>query len=364
MTRLPTFRYATLDSVKGRIPAALLTSAALTDAAILEQIEEASAMVNLWTQQVFQPYPDVVRSSARGDQIITHPSRYPVVLIRALAEIENRTTGEFKEMDRIIPGLRYDGAGERGVNTLTLQRSGDGLIVVGGSPNCPREAAWDSGERHIPLITLFGGYTKGWKNIELTGWWGWLENYKNVDMELVTTAIPANDATIVTIDVVDIVDPVTGDCLEVGDTIAIPKKTVAGASIPTEVELANILTISGTGPYTLTFDTLHPVPVEIPVGAVISAYGRIPSGVQTVTAYLAKKLVLEYAYDFLGNVVGQASANGTLKSERVDEYAYTLGDSSGGGSGGAQGLGKHTGSARMDLVLRKFARPTMQMRYF
>lgn len=358
--QLPTFRYATLGAVKARIPAQLLIDAAITDDQILSKIEEASAMLNGWTEQYFQPASGVVRNSARGDGLLTHPDFLPFLFLGQVASLDGRTLGEFKEMDRIIPRMRHFDAGERG-SFYTLQRTSDGTLIVIDGIGIGQQIGWESGSRTIKVLGLLQGFTSGWNNIEMAGWWGWIEDRKYVKTTL-AVAIPANTTGVVQVDVASVSDVDTGHRIAVGDTIAIV--TQAGTVAPEAVQVAIVQSIAGAGPYQLGVDPLLPLTVTAPIGAEVYCFGRVPRNIVTVTEFLAKQLVTQLAYEVTGNIVGAAWASGDLKSERVDNYSYTLGGVGGGSNGGGNPMmGKHTGSVQMDLLLKKFVKPRMLMRY-
>lgn len=354
---LPTFRYVTLAEAKAEVSPDLLTDASITDEQVLKQIERASDFINRTTEQVFQPVPEVARVSGRGTRALKHPRTLPFLDLAQVARVDERSIGEFKSMDRIIPGMRYTGAGERW-GAVVFERTTEGLIILGAGSNATRKAAWEPGEYTVNLLDLLEGFTAGWRNIELSGWFGWLDGRKKVRMAL-NVAIPAATTGVVSVVVDDIVDPDTGDILEVGDTIAIT--TRVGDLVPKSVELAIVQSVAGSGPYTLTVDPLHPLSVEATVGTEVHAFGRVPTGVNTVAAFVVGRMLRTLAFNAEGNIVGAAAAMGQLKSERVDNYSYTLGDTTGASS---SGIGKYTGSAQMDLLLAEFARPTVSLSYF
>ena len=353
----PVFRYTTLAEVKGRLPAEPLADSALTDADIMDCLEQACVAVNTWTRQVFQPFPDIIQVSGNESPLTHHPEFYPFLEMRSIAQLAGRTTGSFKEMDRIIPGLRNWPERKRSFS-FGYDSSGNFLFVDAGGGN---KVAWDRGSRTISLITLIGEFVRGWHNIEITGWWGWQENLKRVDTTL-TAEISANNANVTSVQVASVIDAATGDMLEAGDTIAIT--IIDGPLVPKKVELAIVKTITGIGPYTLAVDTLHPYPVVLPIGTNVRTYGRVPTGLKTVATYLAMQFVAQRIAELTGDSAAVAALNGTLKSEKTDGYSYTLatpgGDVGAGQSGSA--VGRFTGSPRMDLLLRQFGKPNVAIR--
>jgi hypothetical protein len=213
------------------------------------------------------------------------------------------------------------------------------------------------------MITLFDGFPKGPKNIEMVGWWGWLEDYKSVSTTL-TTALAANtDHTTVQVD--DIIDATTGDFIQVGDTIAITVQQAVGALVPKRVELAIVQSIAVNGAnFDLTVDTLHQYPFELSIGAEVKSFGRTPEALSEVAEYLAAQLVLQKAAERTGDVVTAAALAGNLIQEKTDNYSYKLRDSGNpaSGSGGDSLLGKYTGNTRMDLVLRQYGQPAISLK--
>jgi len=359
----PTYRYATIPQIKSRLSDDVITDGNITDSEILARIQAASAMINEWTRQVFQPTPETIRESASGDKLFMHPSRLPFLQVKSLYIDPDRTTGEFKGMERIIPDPAVNTCSNLAImNSLTFRYQTDYLDINGDG----QKVAWEPGKRFMKLIALCGGITKGVFNVQVEGWWGWLESLKLVTVSL-GTEIPANDDTVVTVHLNSAVDPNTGDFIQVGDTIAIATKMPTGALIPSSVELAVVQAIADNvvSGVDITVDPLNPYPVALPVNTPVYCFGRTPNSLAEVCQYLAAELVKQLSADRTGDVFASQIADGaTLKSEKTDNYSYTLGEAGGGGGGGTGGLGKFTGSVRMDLVLRQYAQPTVAMRYF
>lgn len=313
-------------------------------------------MVNRWTQQVFQPSPEVVRVNGRYSTLVMHPELFPTVKLISIANIDGRITGEFREMDRIIPGMRHVPE-LRQYSNRALDQTGDIWLIDVDD----QRVAWEQGRRTVKLVSLFNRFISGQYNIEMVGWWGWLESYKEFQ-RLTTVQIDAGTTpTTITID--DIEDATTGDILEEGDTIAVEIVPDTVKSVPKRAELAVVQTIAGTGPYVLTVDAIHPFPKDVVVGTKVYCFGRVPSSVADVVSYLAVRLVGVLASDITGDPSIGAVMAGLLKSEKTDNYSYTLGLPGDIGGGGKSGLGHLTGSPRMDALLREFRKPDIAVRY-
>jgi len=360
---LPVFRYATIQQIKDRINPELLVDPGpppetiISDSQILERIQAASMMINKWTKQYFQPVPQIYRVSARGDRLLTGPQMLPFIVLKQIGMIDDRTTGQFEGANRVIPDsiaperVYQWRTGGRCACTIPLYYD-RGSIRWG-------EVAWELGSRTIEMIVRQHGFTRGYRNVEMTGWWAWLENYKVVETEL-TQAIPGGSGNVTQIRIKDAVDANSGDFIEVGDTLVLDVKPVSGSLIPTHIEPVIVQEIAeGTGEYQVNIDPLRTYPFEIPVGAPVYCYGRTPSALADVTQFLAVKLIEGLSAEITGDPVTSASSQGMLISERTDNYNYTLADVSGSSKSNFGSLGKYTGSPRMDLVLREFAQPTV-----
>lgn len=357
------FRYVTLAGVKARVTPQSLTDSGMTDADVLALIETSCAKINTWTGQIFQAFPDIVRVKGRGDTLLTHPDVLPFVGLNNIYLLDDRTTGEFKEMDRIIPDMRNFPESHRWHRGTTKPLKCR-LLDSDGDVRASGEIQWDVGERTVSMVNLLGGFTKGKNNIEMRGWWGWLEEYKNIGVTL-ATAIPANTSGLTSVVVDSVVDATSGDFIEIGDTIGIEVQERDGG--PWRVENAIVTAMSGTGPYTLTVDPLRQYPFEIPVGANVYCFGATPSALAGVAEYVAGRDLARRISELTGDtddLLLNEAIDGNLKSEKTDNYSYTLGGArsgSGGGGGGSGSLGKFTGSVEQDLVLRKFKAPAVSV---
>jgi hypothetical protein len=355
----PKFRYATIPKVKARVVPTALTdpTPAITDADILEQIEAVSATLNRWTQQFFQPVPELVRVSGQGDQVLTHPEVVPILSLMKLSAIIARGYGEYRGSERIIPHsndypeILYEGG------VYPPQYGGIGITDVSGSGLI----GWERGKRHVRMLSRRGGFVRGYANIEMTGWWGWLEGYKAVSMELATAIAASTAATTLHVDRVLDVD--SGDFLEVGDTVALYVAEVPGALIPSAVEFAIVQAIAenGGGGYDLTVDPMSKFPFVIPAGTTVLSLGAVPRGMVEVAEYLTTKFVLNLSAERLGSSSGAASASGILLGESVDNYSYTLGNGTTNGGTSRGALGTLTGSPRHDALLREFVKPSVSV---
>lgn len=356
----PTFRYATINEVKRRIIPTALTDPTpdITDADILKIIESVSATLNEWTQQFFQPVPELVRVSGQGDQVLSHPMVVPILAILQLAGLPVRGYGEFRGSERIIPfsndypEILYEGIVYPPQYGQALNSTGSGLI------------AWERGKRHVRMLSRRGGFVRGYANVEMTGWYGWLEGYKSVAMALSTAVAVNTSAT--TLHVNQIVDATSGDFLQVGDTIALYLQEPAGALIPSAVEFAIVQVIAdhAGGGYDLTVDPLPKYPFALPIGTKVLSLGAVPKGLAEVAQYLAAKGVTDLSDSLTGGSSGGGGSGGPLISESVDNYSYTLADTSSSGGTSKGALGLITGSVRHDLLLREFVRPQVSVSWW
>jgi hypothetical protein len=138
-----------------------------------------------------------------------------------------------------------------------------------------------------------------------------------------------------------------------------------GALIPSAVEFAIVQAIADHvgGGYDLTVDPISKYPFSLPIGTKVLSLGAVPRGLAEVAQYLVAKEVIALSDSLTGGSSGGGSS-GPLISESVDNYSYTLADTSSSGGTSKGALGLITGSVRHDLLLREFVRPQVSISWW
>ena len=336
------FIYTTIDKFRGLSG---IASGTLPDAGVLEKLELAGIFVNKVTKQFFTPVFQIVRFDGRWDSLTHHPDLVPIVRIFGLSISWNNS----RRSPIYLTPYPYNWYSFHSLNEEI--------------ENIEYEISAD--KRLLELIS--GKFPKGVSNILIDGVFGWLNEIDRGVYPFETEtlgSITENDSS---------VEVLSTEGLNVGDVVDFfikervePTQEVSGTLSPeawpqAAVTVQRIITAVDRGTTTISFDPILQIPrIEgvsendpLPAGAPVRRYGRVPTGIAEVAAWVATQLAREEANLSTGG--GSAVPHlSDLKREKTDLYEVELRD----GAGVTEdGMGEWTGNKQMDAILADYMAP-------
>jgi len=294
-----------------------------TDARVLECIRQASAKVNLYTDQWFQPVVGIYYLDGGDSPFLRFPEFKKFIEVSSIEILDSRTS---RIKSKVFPTRRYF---DETTNIYQISNCGRFIEFVTDVSGLTSSGNFDTGCKYLwPL---------GRQNIKVDGVFGWLEE-KYLEAT-VTSAATAGDTSVE-------VDSVEN--WEVGDYAVFyldPANNVVDIQIVTGVDSGtNTLSFEGDG-------TSGGIRFDVPLSTEIKTFGRVPLLIQYVTKRFTIKLL-----ESLSSVLDPENIiNNAIVSEKVDNYTYKLNASVITSSSGIDSLSQGgTGDSTADSILQRF----------
>ncbi len=282
---------------------------------IRQGIVRASEHIDKATGETFLPKKETVHIDGRGENLLYHPSIYPILDITSISINNDKSLSSI--------GVFALSGGTETLNADTYERTSDHQFVK------------LLGSNGLSLCTI-SAFPRGAQNIILDGLFGWMEPEKEYTTML-TTEIK-HDSTSLKLNSVDYVE--VGDILVFGD--------MDGGSNDI-LHWVEVITVDYTTK-NITFEAIGRkpgIPLR-PFTTAVSCFGRVPFGIVHGTAILAKNRMIP------GLVGENFVGNEGIKSMRTDAFFWSRFTSQEQGGGATFSL---TGDQYADSLIDGYMRP-------
>lgn len=294
-----------------------------SDKVVRKLIRQMSKVIDVLTGQWFFPVREQRKLNGEDSPIVYDPTLIPILKVFSVDIDYGKSTFHNR------------------VSTLPIpDRAGDPVFpwtrIIGAGSSELDEVEFEIRERYLEVLD--GVWPEGVNNVLVDAFWGWLENLKDVS----TTTVAGADGEIETGKSQVKIASVAGILPK--DVARISKDGKEATLLITDIDSTNAL---------LKFDKILEYMEKVDGEATVEILGRVPELIERACVRLAvlnkdKMTSPEFS---------QAQILGQIKSERTDNYSYTLftADEGGGGLGG--GGSKTTGDALTDRLLQEFTAP-------
>lgn len=294
-----------------------------SDKRVRNLIRQMSKVIDTLTGQWFFPVRERRKLNGEDSPIIYDPSLIPI--LKVFSVDINYSNSTFHNR----------------VSTLPIpDRAGDPVFpwtrIIGAGDSELEEVEFEIRDRYIEVLD--GVWPEGVNNVLVDAFWGWLENLKDVS----TTTVAGTDGEIETGKSQVKIASVEGILPK--DVARISKNGKEISLLITDIDATNKL---------LKFDKVIEYMEKVESEATVEVLGRVPELIERACV----RLVILNKDEMTSPEFSQAQILGQIKSERTDNYQYTLftADEGGGGMGG--GGSKTTGDALTDRLLQEFTAP-------
>lgn len=294
-----------------------------SDKRVRNLIRQMSKVIDILTGQWFFPVRERRKLNGEDSPIIYDPSLIPI--LKVFSVDINYSNSTFHNR----------------VSTLPIpDRAGDPVFpwtrIIGAGDSELEEVEFEIRDRYIEVLD--GVWPEGVNNVLVDAFWGWLENLKDVS----TTTVAGTDGEIETGKSQVKIASVEGILPK--DVARISKNGKEISLLITDIDATNKL---------LKFDKVIEYMEKVESEATVEVLGRVPELIERACV----RLVILNKDKMTSPEFSQAQILGQIKSERTDNYQYTLftADEGGGGMGG--GGSKTTGDALTDRLLQEFTAP-------
>lgn len=294
-----------------------------SDKRVRNLIRQMSKVIDTLTGQWFFPVRERRKLNGEDSPIIYDPSLIPI--LKVFSVDINYSNSTFHNR----------------VSTLPIpDRAGDPVFpwtrIIGAGDSELEEVEFEIRDRYIEVLD--GVWPEGVNNVLVDAFWGWLENLKDVS----TTTVAGTDGEIETGKSQVKIASVEGILPK--DVARISKNGKEISLLITDIDATNKL---------LKFDKVIEYMEKVESEATVEVLGRVPELIERACV----RLVILNKDKMTSPEFSQAQILGQIKSERTDNYQYTLftADEGGGGMGG--GGSKTTGDALTDRLLQEFTAP-------
>lgn len=294
-----------------------------SDKRVRNLIRQMSKVIDILTGQWFFPVRERRKLNGEDSPIIYDPSLIPI--LKVFSVDINYSNSTFHNR----------------VSTLPIpDRAGDPVFpwtrIIGAGDSELEEVEFEIRDRYIEVLD--GVWPEGVNNVLVDAFWGWLENLKDVS----TTTVAGTDGEIETGKSQVKIASVEGILPK--DVARISKNGKEISLLITDIDATNKL---------LKFDKVIEYMEKVESEATVEVLGRVPELIERACV----RLVILNKDEMTSPEFSQAQILGQIKSERTDNYQYTLftADEGGGGMGG--GGSKTTGDALTDRLLQEFTAP-------
>lgn len=280
-------------------------------------IQVVSAFIDDVTQQWFNGENGVWPLTGRGRELIAHKTNIKIPYVEKIEVLSENTNHRGAPIPR--GGLPFG----KPFATFPWPYLGTGTTTL-------EATTWALHERAIEKIrSIFPG---GAQNILVTGVFGWVDDFRNLDV-VSTTIVTAASTTV-----------------DVDDVLGFKRRDVIDI-VGTNDSIRVVCTAIDRTNNRITFDPVGTdLVASIPAGARVATYGQPPRSIQQLASFLFGNWMREREAVVDGEVVIDPTR---IKRERTDDYEYEL---FAPGAGGATGGGL-TGNPRYDLIIQQHSAP-------
>ena len=299
-----------------------LTLVNLNEAGVYNIIHEVSSIIDSLTDQWFNAEAGTYFFNGGDRELIQHPRQLPFVRVTSVGIVGDRTNYHNRSFSPSLhePFPEYDQSRD-GPYRSALFSSGTGTLQA---------VEYVVHSRAIERVR--SPFPGGARNIQVVGALGIVEEPKFFTTTT-TSEITGNSTFFGVADI---------SGLEYRDVIDVTSSTGSFRAIVVNVNRAS-------GNVTIT-DRLGSrfIPEDIPAGATVTTYGKVPRGIEMVANYLVGNAIQEISSRQNANANPIDPAR--IKKEKTDDYEYELFSAS-------EARSLITGSAKFDTILQAFTRP-------